>query len=111
MRDLSLTISGNFSKKRPGNLVSTRVLNLSMLSAIIFFGLLYLFQVNSMGTKGYEIRRLEQQVRQVESEQKNLQIKASDLQSIDRIQSNAQSLNFVPATNVTYLKDSDFALK
>jgi len=64
-----------------------------------------------MGTKGYEIRRLEQQVRQVESEQKNLQIKASDLQSIDRIQTNAQSLNFVPATNITYLKDSDFALK
>ena len=65
----------------------------------------------AMGTRGYEIRQLEEQVRTLQAEQKQLQLQSSDLQSINRIQTDAQKLNFVPSTNVTYLKDSDFALK
>ena len=111
MRDLTLAMPVSFSKRKTKSSVSTKILNLSILIAMIFFGLLYMFEVNTLGTKAYEIRNLEQQVRQIEETQKNLQIQASDLQSINHIQTNAQQLNFVPATNITYLKDSDFALK
>lgn len=111
MRDLSLVIPGGFTKKRTGGFVPTKVLNLSILTAILLFGLVYLFEVSALGTKGYQIRGLEQQIRQVQEDQKNLQLRASDLQSISRIKLQAQTLNFVPTTNVTYLKDSDFALK
>jgi cell division protein FtsL len=111
MRDLTLAMPVGLSAKRTKASVSKKVLNLSLLIAIVFFGILYLFEVNDLGTKGYQIRNLEQQVRQVEENQKNLQIQTSDLQSIDRIQQQAQILNFVPSTTITYLKDSDFALK
>lgn len=111
MRDLSLAIPVAFNKRRTESMVSTKVLNLSILAAIIFFGFLYLFEVNALGTKGYQIRSMEQQIRQVQEDQKNLQLKVSDLQSITRIQQQAQSLNFVPTSNITYLKASDFALR
>ncbi|MEO8065768.1 MAG: hypothetical protein ABI643_02845 [Candidatus Doudnabacteria bacterium] len=111
MRNLTLALPGGLIKKRIVNLDSTKILNISILAAIVFFGIIYLFEVNYLGTKGYQIRNLELQVRQVKEDQKNLQIRASDLQSINRIQTQARLLNFVPSTNITYLKDSDFALK
>ena len=111
MRDLSLAISSSLDKKRANSPASTKVLNISILIAIVFFGLLYLFQINSLGTKGYEIQKLQQEIKVLGDQQKSLQIQASNLQSISRIQEQATALNFVPSTNVTYLKNSDFALK
>lgn len=111
MRDLAWAMPAASAKKHLKVSVSTKILNLSILASIVLFGLLYMFEVNALGTRGYQIRKLEQQVRQVQAEQKNLQVQASDLQSIDLIQGSAQKLNFVPTANVTYLKDSDYALK
>jgi cell division protein FtsL len=85
--------------------------NYFLLGAVIVLILVYFFEVTSLGTKGFEIKQLEQQIRVLEQTQKDLQIQASDLQSINRIQAQAAKLNFVPSTNVTYLKASDFALK
>ena len=110
MRDLTLAFASAPKRKTKSSL-STRTLNLSLLSAIVFFTLLYLFQVNFLSTAGYQIRKLEQQIRVLESEQKTLQLESSDLQSISRVQTEAKKLNFVPATNAVYLKDTDFALK
>ena len=112
MRDLSLALPQiGWGKRKTKTFHSSFQLNLILLSLILVLGLSYLFMVNSLGTKGYEIRKLDQQVRAIEAEQKNLQVEASDLESINHIQSQAQKLNFVPSTSVTYLKDSDFALK
>ena len=111
MRDLTWALPAGVSKRKIKTSIGTKTLNLSILAAIALFGLVYMFEVNALGTKGYQIRTLEQQVRQIEQEQKNLQVEALDLQSSTLIQQQAQKLNFVPATNVTYLKDSDFALR
>jgi len=111
MRDLSLAIPSGIAKNKTKSSISTYRLNLALLVSTVFFGLLYLFVINSLGTKGYEIKKLDAQVRQLMADQKNLQLQASDLQSINRIETQAQLLDFVPNTNVTYLKDSDFALK
>src|SRR5688500_6612958 len=98
MRDLTLAFA-SVPKRKTKTSVSTRTLNISLLSAIVFFTLLYLFQVNFLSTAGYKIRKLEQQVRLLESEQKTMQLQSSDLQSISRIQARSQNLNFVPVTN------------
>jgi len=111
MRDLTLTISSAFEKKRSSSSISHRAVNLVILVLIVVSGFAYLFIVNTIGTKGYEIRKLETQLKQLETEQKQLQIQSSDSQSINKIQLDAAKLNFTPATNVTYLKDSDFAFK
>lgn len=111
LKDLSLAIPQGFYKRKSKVSESTIYFNLILLFSILVLGLSYLFMVNSQGTKGYEIRKLETQLRQVESDQKDLQLRASDLESINHIQTQAQQLNFVPVTNVTFLKDTDFALK
>jgi cell division protein FtsL len=110
MRDLSLSLSSAFPKRKSKSFSVNR-LNLSLLSGMVMIGMVYLFTVSSMGTKGYEIKKLEENVRQLRDVQKNLQLQVSDLQSITHIQSEVQQLNFVPAASVTYLKDPDFALK
>ncbi len=109
MRDLSLAIPV-FSKKKTRSF-STYILNLSILTAIVLIGLVYFYSISALSTKGYEIKKLDQQLSSLEKEQKALQLDVSDLQSINRIKSDAQLLNFVPASNVTYLKDSDVALR
>jgi cell division protein FtsL len=111
MRDLTLAIPIGFIKRKTKTTASTYRLNLAILASTVLLGLVYLSVINSLGTKGYEIKKLDGQVRLLQDDQKNLQLQASDLQSINRIESEAQKLNFVPNNNVTYLKDSDFALK
>ena len=110
MRDLTLSFPQTVARKKHAS-VSTQVLNLSILAAIVVLTVTYLFTVTNLGTKGYEIKKLEQKLRVLQEEQKQLQIQSSDLQSITRIQVEATKNNLVPATNVTYIKDSDFALK
>lgn len=115
MRDLSLTLSQPFfgAKKKTKTFTPAWVLrfNAVLMALIVVFGFAYIFQVNSLGTQGYEIRQLEQRVSALEVEHKSLQIQSSSLSSITRIQQVAESLNMVPATDAVYIKDSGFALK
>ena len=108
---MSLSISNEFSKRNTGSSVSTYRWNLAILVSSVALGLVYLFTINTLGTKGYEIRKLEQEVKLLSEQQKTMQMEASDMQSINRISDEAQKLNFVPASNVSYLKAADFALK
>ncbi len=110
MRDLSLSIPIGVTKRKTKSTSSYR-LNLAILASTVILGLVYLFVINSLGTKGYDIKKLDQQVRNLEDQQKTLFMQASDLQSINRIQDQAQKLNYVPVNNAIYIKDSDFALK
>lgn len=110
MRDLSLAIS-TISLKRGKSSASVHRLNMAILASTVILGLVYLFTISTLATKGYEIKKLEQQLHVLEVEQKSLQLQASDLQSINHIQAEVQRLNFVPVASITYLKDSDFALK
>ena len=111
MRDLTLALGAYEAKRKTKNPATVQRLNLAILAAILILGLVYLFVINSMGTKGFAIKKLEQQLNQLEAEQKTLQIQSSDLQSINKLGAEAQKLNFVPTTNVTYIKASDYALK
>ena len=111
MRDLTLSIGQTEYIRKPKSPAKILRFNLILLIVITLIGLVYLLEINSLGTKGYQIRQLEVKLKQLEIEQKNLQVQASSLQSINRIEQEAVKLNFVPAGNVTYIKDQDFALK
>lgn len=89
----------------------TTKINLLLIICTVIFGLAYFLQINSLSTKGYEIRRLEQKIKSLELEQKHLEMQSSSLQSISRIQEQANKLNLVPINNVAFIKDSDYALK
>lgn len=93
-----------------------RKLSLPQINFVIFviiaaLGAAYLVSINSLSTKGYEIRLLEQRIKQLEATHKNLEVQSSNLQSITRIQQEAAKLNFVPVRQTVFMKDGDFALK
>ena len=112
MKDLSLALSQPlFKKKSKTNPIFVMRINLVLVALIALFGFLYLFQINALGTRGYEIRQTEQRIKVLQAENKVLQIKSSSLSSITQIQKDAETLNMVPASDVTYLKDNGFALK
>ena len=116
MRDLSLSFaqpifSSTKKKAKADSPSSVLHLNIALVVLIVAFGFLYLFQINTLGTRGYEIRQIEQQIKVMQVENKTLQIQSSSLSSITQIQKEAESLNMVPATEVTYLKEADFALR
>lgn len=63
-------------------------------------GFFYLTQTNLTATSGYEIKKLEQEIAQLQESNKNLNLAFIKLQSMDRIVSGAESLNLVPVDKV-----------
>jgi len=111
MRDLTLSLPLGLGRRKIVSANQSRKLNIALILSIVLLGFGYLFQINALGTTGYQIKKVEKQIQALQQEQKNLQLDASDLQSIERVQAEAVKLNFVPSENVTYLKDPNFALK
>ena len=73
---------------------------------IIFIGL-YLFQVNSFSTKGYEVRSLQKKVAQLGEQQKQLATKAAELQSLQRLGSDSALGRMVPVTTISYIQNAN----
>lgn len=111
MRESTLSLPLGLGRRKQASVAQSRKLNIVLLSGLLLLGFGYLFQINSLGTTGYEIKKIEKQIHALQQEQKSLQLDASDLQSIERVQAEAVKLNFVPSENVTYLTDPNFALK
>ncbi len=114
MLDLSLAISQSQTtnrKTRSESAVSMTHANLALLALIVIAGFMYLFQINTLGTRGYEIRQLEQKLKVLQAENKALEIQRSSLTSITKIQQDAEGMGMVPATDVIYIKHAGFALK
>lgn len=75
--------------------------------AIAFFllsGFFYLFQVNDLATKGFEIREAENRIKDLEEAGKKLQIKETELRSMYAIEKDARGLNLVKSSNVSYIE-------
>jgi hypothetical protein len=75
---------------------------------IIFFIILssafYLFQVNDLAVKGYDIRELENRIGELEKENKQMQIREMELRSMYVIEKSAGDFNLVSPVNVSYLE-------
>ena len=76
---------------------------------LVVFGVLYIFQANSLSTKGYEIKQLEQQQAELLEALKRLELEASELKSIESIETQMKTLNMVPVSGVNYVRDRDYA--
>jgi hypothetical protein len=73
---------------------------------IVFSSAFYLFQVNDLAVKGYDIRDLENKIGELEKENKKMQIREMELRSMYVIEKSAQDFNLVSPVNVTYLEVS-----
>ncbi|OGF31699.1 hypothetical protein A2533_04830 [Candidatus Falkowbacteria bacterium RIFOXYD2_FULL_35_9] len=66
----------------------------------------YLFSVNNLSTKGYEIRDLEKQVAELTDTNHKLELQMYQLQSMQNISERVGQENFVENTSIYYLDSS-----
>lgn len=79
---------------------------------ILFSGAFYLYQVNDLATKGYEIKDIENRIQNLEKDSKRMQIKEVELRSMYNIEKSTQDLNLVNPASVSYIEmDSSIAMK
>jgi len=75
-------------------------------------GAVYLYQVNDLATKGYEIKEIENKIQTLEKESKKMKIKEVELRSMYNIEKSTQELNLINPENITYIEmDSSVAMK
>jgi len=67
-------------------------------------GACYLYQVNDIATKGYEIRELEDKIQELNKESKKMEIHEVELRSMYNIEKASQDLNLVDSGDVTYVE-------
>jgi hypothetical protein len=83
-----------------------------LVSVVFVFGAFYLYQVNDLATKGYEIKDIENRIQSLEKESKKMQIREVELRSMYNIEKSTQDLNLVSPQSITYLEmDSPVAMK
>ncbi|MGE5298148.1 MAG: hypothetical protein ACM3KM_03220 [Acidobacteriaceae bacterium] len=111
MRDLSIAIHNQPAIHKNTRRSSALTWNLAILISIVALGMTYLFQINSLGTKGYNIRSLETKIKQQEADRKQLEVTSSSLKSITRIEQEAKNKNFVPVSKANYIGADNYAMR
>jgi len=81
-------------------------------TVIIMAGAFYLYQVNDLATKGYEIRDVQNQIADLSQKNKDMQIKEVELESMYNIEKATNNLDLINAQNVSYMEmDSSMAMR
>lgn len=99
--------------KKDFNRKSSQQINLKMelknacfilVVAVVFSGAFYLFQVNSLAAKGYELKELQKNLAGLQEANKKGRIQEVELMSMYNIEKVTQDLDLVNLSNVTYLE-------
>ena len=111
MNQLAMSIRLHLFKEKSffrNSLVSSQPKSKS--SLYLIFGLIlvvclfYLWQTNSLATKGYQINSLQSKVSDLRKTNKQLQLQITELRSTERITKEVEALKMVQVARVEYLK-------
>lgn len=83
--------------------LSQMPLQMILFAVIIFAALSYLFYINQTATGGFDIKGIEQRITQLEKDNKKLEVRVAELQSLTNIERASTDLNFVAISQVDYL--------
>lgn len=78
-------------------------LNIILIFLIVFTSLTYLFYVNRQATSGFEIKGLERKIAELEQQNKKLELKKAELQSLSEIEKSVSDLGMVSVNKIEYL--------
>lgn len=78
-------------------------LNFIIVTLICVVGFLYIYEVNNLATKGYDIKKFEADLEQQKKENENLNIRAAELKSMYNIEEKTKDLNMVAPKDISYL--------
>ncbi len=83
-----------------------------MLFFVIFMSAFYLFQVNNLAIKGYEVRDLENKISELEKDNKEMLIREMELRSMYAIETAAKNFDLLGSTDAVYLEiDGQVAIR
>ncbi|MBU2540052.1 hypothetical protein KJ786_02735 [Patescibacteria group bacterium] len=77
---------------------------------VLFFSVLYVFQINEMIRGGYVIKSYQAQVDNLIQGNKNLEIRLAQISYLENIQSKAAELNFTQVKRIGYIQILDSSL-
>ena len=92
------------AKKRGSVKIGLMGAGFLMIVSVILGSAFYLFQVNDLAMKGYEIRDWENRIAELKKENKKMQIREMELRSMYAMEKVASDFNLVNPTNVSYLE-------
>jgi len=102
----------NRKGKDPSGKASLSVGIFSLIIFTLLLGGVYVFQVNNVATQGIDMKKAENEVRELEQERKKLEIREVELKSMQQIEDSTQNLNLVDSGSVSYIElDGPVAMK
>lgn len=79
---------------------------------VVISGAFYLYQVNDLATKGYEMKEVENRTKELEKENKKMEIREIELRSMYNIEKATENLDLVSPKNISYVEmGSSVAMK
>jgi hypothetical protein len=73
-------------------------------TGIVLLGAYYLYQVNDLATKSYEMKDMETKIQELQKEGKKMEIREVELRSMYNLEKATENLDLVNAQNVTYVE-------
>lgn len=78
-------------------------LRILLLALIIVVGFSYLYYINGTATGGFDIKGIENQIEETSKQNKHLEIRSAEMQSLAVIEEASQGLEMVPTSYIEYL--------
>jgi len=87
--------------------ISEKLIGFSVAALICIIGLLYIFQTNSVATKGYDLEKYEKKLADLQKENQKMIIELADLESMNNLENktnefcaiNYKDINYVASTS------------
>jgi hypothetical protein len=96
-----LSINAFSSGKAKISLVSLATL---VLIGIALSGFFYLYQVNDLATKGFEIKKVENKIENLREKRKKLKIQETELKSMYNLEKEVKDMNLVNCSSISYIE-------
>ena len=78
-------------------------INILLFALILFVGLSYLYFTNQTATGGFDIKGMENQITEMEKDNRQLEIKTTEMQALQLIENASENLEMVATTSIEYL--------
>ncbi len=100
-------------KQQFSRLIFSTVFKINLVILLVVFSLLYVWQINSISTKGYDIASMKKKIEFLEQENRDLEVKIAQSSSLNSIQKRLVKLNLVNINDneFVFLNQPDFIVK
>lgn len=81
---------------------------LGIIAIVAIFG--YLFSVNALAIKGFEIKELQKEITSLEKEHNDLKFEVAKLQSIDDLENSSENFGLIKISQAQYINSAPDAI-